>query len=671
MNFIRSRTAAPSSRPLLPPVHSYVHYDGSVRNAANGVVQLRYGEDGLDPGAMEGGAGEPVALPRLAALVCARRRTAVPAPAAEAAAVKVEEGEEEAPAKGRARRGAKAAPAPRRGKAVAAAAAAAEDDGVAAAASAAAAAAASTGAAAAAADAADALAPLPAELDALAVEVAASPRFARSEFEDVAHKQGAAAAPPAFCSEKFRAALIKFLEDQAAAARRARAGLGLPEDARGPPALERWAGRAAPSLAELRATVAEAAARYSAKRADPGSTVGAFGAQSIGEPGTQMTLKTFHFAGVASMNVTLGVPRIKEIINATRAIATPLMEVDLDPVFLERARAEAAETGVDPRAAEEALARAVKGRLERTTLGDVAASIRSVVRGSYAAVEVRLCRATIDRLRLDVDADSVLRALLEAPRLRLKDAGAGGVRRTSRDALAVPPPDDRREDAGRPPRPLNAKLAALAAVLPGVVVAGVPAVARAVIARAKGANPGDPERLRLLVEGTDLLAVMGAPGVAGEGVTSNNVMEVARVLGIEAGRAAIGAQVAFTMEQHGMAIDARHTMLLADCMTARGEVLGITRFGIAKMKDSVLMLASFEKTTDHLFDAALHGRVDEVSGVSESIIMGIPMPTGTGLMKLQQRPAAESRFGRGAEAAAAEARGRAVLPERAEPVLAC
>ena len=58
-----------------------------------------------------------------------------------------------------------------------------------------------------------------------------------------------------------------------------------------------------------------------------GSTVGAFGAQSIGEPGTQMTLKTFHFAGVAAMNVTLGVPRIKEIINAARNISTPIITV--------------------------------------------------------------------------------------------------------------------------------------------------------------------------------------------------------------------------------------------------------------------------------------------------------------------------------------------------------
>ena len=58
-----------------------------------------------------------------------------------------------------------------------------------------------------------------------------------------------------------------------------------------------------------------------------GSTVGAFGAQSIGEPGTQMTLKTFHFAGVAAMNVTLGVPRIREIINASKKISTPIISV--------------------------------------------------------------------------------------------------------------------------------------------------------------------------------------------------------------------------------------------------------------------------------------------------------------------------------------------------------
>ena len=93
--------------------------------------------------------------------------------------------------------------------------------------------------------------------------------------------------------------------------------------------------------------------KYVKAKIEPGSTVGAVGAQSIGEPGTQMTLKTFHFAGVASMNVTLGVPRIKEIINAAKKIATPMINAKL----------------VTPH--EDKSARIVKGRLEKTLLRDV------------------------------------------------------------------------------------------------------------------------------------------------------------------------------------------------------------------------------------------------------------------------------------------------------------
>jgi DNA-directed RNA polymerase III subunit RPC1 len=119
-------------------------------------------------------------------------------------------------------------------------------------------------------------------------------------------------------------------------------------------------------------------------------------------------------------------------------------------------------------------------------------------------------------------------------------------------------------------------------------------------------------------------------------------MEVTQVLGIEAARRTIINEIQHTMSAHGMSIDPRHVMLLGDVMTYKarlfyfhdaydansflmqGEVLGITRFGVAKMKDSVLMLASFEKTTDHLFDASAYGKTDSIAGVSESIIMGNP-----------------------------------------------
>merc|ERR1711908_34354 len=110
--------------------------------------------------------------------------------------------------------------------------------------------------------------------------------------------------------------------------------------------------------------------------------------------------------------------------------------------------------------------------------------------------------------------------------------------------------------------------------------------------------------------------------------------EVESVLGIEAARTKISTEIKCIMDVYGIKIDRRHLMLLSDVMTFKGEVLGITRFGVSKMRESVLMLASFEKTTDHLFDAAVHGRCDDIVGVSECIIMGIPIPLGTGLFKL-------------------------------------
>lgn len=102
-------------------------------------------------------------------------------------------------------------------------------------------------------------------------------------------------------------------------------------------------------------------------------------------------------------------------------------------------------------------------------------------------------------------------------------------------------------------------------------------------------------------------------------------------------RSTVFRQIKQTMESHGLQVAVHHLQLLADCMTSSGQVLGITRFGIQKMRTSTLMLASFEMTVDHLFDAAIHSREDEISGVSERIIMGVPIPLGTGLFKMLRR----------------------------------
>ena len=168
--------------------------------------------------------------------------------------------------------------------------------------------------------------------------------------------------------------------------------------------------------------------------------------------------------------------------------------------------------------------------------------------------------------------------------------------------------------------------------LPSVVIKGLPTVNRAIIHMDESKSGG--QTYKLYVEGDNLREVMATHGVDGRHTTSNNTLEVATTLGIEAAKTTIIEEVKYTMESHGMSIDIRHIQLLADLMTCRGEVLGITRHGMAKMKESVLMLASFEKTADHLFDAAYYGQKDAIKGVSECIIMGIPMSVGTGLMQL-------------------------------------
>jgi DNA-directed RNA polymerase III subunit RPC1 len=122
--------------------------------------------------------------------------------------------------------------------------------------------------------------------------------------------------------------------------------------------------------------------RYLQSKIEPGSTVGAVGAQSIGEPGTQMTLKTFHFAGVASMNVTLGVPRIKEIINAAKEISTPIITAELANPTSEHA------------------ARIVKGRVERTVLGDISSCFEESWTSESAWIEVHIDMEAIRKLQV-------------------------------------------------------------------------------------------------------------------------------------------------------------------------------------------------------------------------------------------------------------------------------
>ena len=389
--------------------------------------------------------------------------------------------------------------------------------------------------------------------------------------------------------------------------------------------------------------------KFEKSKVEAGHAVGAVGAQSIGEPGTQMTLKTFHFAGVAGMSITQGVPRIKEIINASKSISTPIIQCKLESPY------------------EEMAARFAKAIIQKTFLRDVVAFIEDTWWREGYCVSMRVDWGQVDRLGLKLRLEDVVEAIWRAKGLRgmgvvVRKVGGSHIR-VAVDEGAFGDADE--EDVGAakkgkkkggskkkntgPERPAATfeKVQALKRKLPMVVVGGYPDAQRAVMQkgdRVKLPDGTEREPISVLVEGYGLQACMTTPGVLGTRTTTNSVMETKSVLGIEAARSTIIVEISAVMS--GMDIDPRHMQLLADVMTYKGEVLGITRFGLAKMRDSVLQLASFEKTPDHLFEAAIGGRRDGIEGVSESIIMGQSVRLGTGAVGVY-RPLGMGVLGRG------------------------
>ncbi|KAK1509405.1 RNA polymerase Rpb1 [Colletotrichum costaricense] len=359
--------------------------------------------------------------------------------------------------------------------------------------------------------------------------------------------------------------------------------------------------------------------KYKKAHVEPGHAVGAVGAQSIGEPGTQMTLKTFHFAGVAGMSITQGVPRIKEIINASKTISTPVITC---PLMQNR---------------EMTAAKIVKARIEKTYVEDILSYIEDEWFAESGCVVLKVDMDALSDMQLGITLGDVAEAICKHKKMKVSRSdmhiGAGRIEiRVRLDESAA----SKRSVKAKPVDELGDLLVRanyLRRTIPTVAISGYPEATRAII------QSSEDETHTVLVEGYGLLACMNTEGVEGRKVKSNNIMECRDVLGIEAARSTIAFEIGEVMGDMG--IDPRHMQLLADVMTYKGEVLGITRFGLSKMRDSVLQLASFEKTPDHLFEAAAGMKTDQIEGVSECIIMGQTMSVGTGAFHVVRRLAME------------------------------
>ena len=342
--------------------------------------------------------------------------------------------------------------------------------------------------------------------------------------------------------------------------------------------------------------------RYIKARVNPGEPVGSIAAQSIGEPGTQMTLKTFHFAGVASKNITLGLPRIEEILNNTKNISTPLITAKL----------------INNK--DITLAKIVKGRIEKIKLSRICKYIKEVISPNSCYIKVKIDLDYIKSSYLEISIQKVKAALLKKQKLSLK-LGEKNIIIKNESKLIIYPPENNMNN-------LYFNLEILMKNLPEIIVSGISTVNHIEI------NKSEKDEYDLSVEGVGLFDIMNTNGIDYKHCKSNNIEEIYSSLGIEAARKSIIYQLNYTFEQHSTEVDRKHLGLISDLMTFKGAVFGFTRSGIIKMKEGVFLNASFEKTTDILLDAGLYGKVENLRGVSESIIVGKMAPIGTGTFKL-------------------------------------
>lgn len=323
---------------------------------------------------------------------------------------------------------------------------------------------------------------------------------------------------------------------------------------------------------------------------EPGEAVGTVAAQSIGEPGTQMTLRTFHYAGVAELNVTLGLPRIIEIIDARRTPSAPLMTI-----YLKEKYAKSKEK-----------AREFAQKIELTTVEDVALQTEADLINMVFVVALN--RSHLQRKNLTpAKVASVIKEMLKI------DVNVDGYKLRMKPSTAS-----------------LSELRRLATKVRTLPLRGVKGISRVVVKM-------ENDEYVVYTEGSNFAEILAMPEVDETRTVTNNIHEIEEVLGIEAARNAIITEMVKTLEEQGLEVDLRHIMLVADMMTASGELMQVGRHGVSGEKASVLARASFEITTKHLLDACVRGERDRLDGIIENVIAGQPIPLGTGSVELVMR----------------------------------
>ncbi len=318
------------------------------------------------------------------------------------------------------------------------------------------------------------------------------------------------------------------------------------------------------------------------EKISPGEAIGIITAQSFGEPSTQMALNVFHFAGVQEMQITLGLPRLIEIFDARKTPSTPLMEIYLDAEH-----------------SNEKEARIMAEKIQEVKIKDITSEIK--VSFSEKKIELSLDNNAIKRIHTTPNTISQ----------KLDEKGFKNKIKGNLIVLNMPKYDFK-------------DIYKIKEKIKEVVVSGIKGIAQVLVVKRD-------KNYVILTAGSNLSEIMELKGANKEKTTSNDIHEVARVLGIEAARETIIREIKKVIESQGLDIDGRHLKLVADAMTQAGEVKGVTRMGIVSEKSSILARASFETPIKQFVNASIKSSKDELASVIENIILNQPVPVGTGL----------------------------------------
>ncbi len=319
---------------------------------------------------------------------------------------------------------------------------------------------------------------------------------------------------------------------------------------------------------------------------EAGESVGIVSAESIGEPGTQMTLNTFHFAGVAEMNITMGLPRIIEILDGRKNLTTPMMEIHLKQPYSKGKNI-----------------RNIALSIKETMLKDIAYEFS--INLAELMIEVKIDKEKIK------DFGITEQFIAKQVSKQLKGYNV----KSDKDSIVLKCKNKEEN--------LN-EIYKVKEKIKSIHIRGVKGISQ-VLPVKRG------EEFIIITSGSNVRDILQLPEVDSERTTTNNIFEIADVFGVEAARQAIINEVFKVIENQGLNVDIRHIMLIADTMCYSGSVKGVTRYGIVSEKSSVLARASFETPIRHIINASLVGEVDELNSVVENIMLNQPIPVGTGL----------------------------------------